>query len=259
MSTNSETSWQAYEQRAYEVFCSTGHVCGKDEVIEGARGSHQIDVLVNLNLFPLGHRWLIECKNWSRRVGKREVHAFKTVIDDIGADHGYILSEHGFQKGAIEMANKFNISLCSLSELENQFQMEQLKPLHPQSRIYWASVKEEDDWGNMDSEAILELRTTVPRSVRDDIIEIHIFRGSNFKRLISKEKAMQKLTNEGTLRLCLPGDIPHLDWEAIPLEAGGVHLTGKTNDGMQISGPYTVVFRTLTGPVYVDAFVPLYK
>lgn len=259
MSTYAETSWQVYEQRTYEVFCSTGHICEKDVVIQGARGSHQIDVLVNLNIFPPGHRWLIECKNWSRRVGKREVQAFKTVIDDIGADHGYLLSEHGFQKGAMEMASKFNISLSSLSAIENQFLIEQKTPLHPQSRTYWASVKEEDDWGNMDSEAIIELRSTVARSVQDDIIEIHIFRGPTFQSLISKDKAIQKITTEGTIRLCLPGDIPNLNWEAIPFENGGFHLTGKTTNGMDICGPYTVVFRTLTGPVYVDTFVPLYK
>ena len=180
-------SWQDYEYEIYKLFCSTGHHCQKDVIVQGARASHQIDVLVNLNISPNGHRWLIECKYRSRPIGKHEVQAFKTVIDDIGADHGYILSERGFQKGAISMASTFNISLSSLSHLQEQFVHEQLISDHRQSKSFWATVKTEEDWGNMDSEAIVELRSTGTLSVADNIIEVHIVREGSLHRVISTE------------------------------------------------------------------------
>jgi hypothetical protein len=255
----SSTRWQEYEYEAYTLFCSTGHYCQKDVIVQGARGSHQIDVLVDLNMTPEGHRWLVECKHRSRRIGKQEVLAFKTVIDDVGADHGYILSEQGFQKGAVTMARIFNISLVSLSQLREQFVREQLMPDYRQSKFFWATVKEEDDWGNMDSEAIVELKPRGALSVQDSIIEIHIVREGFLHQVIPKQSCGRWLTQEGTFRIGLPWEIPNLDLEAIPLDSGGHHLTGKTTDGMYVCGHYRVIFRTLTGPISVNAWVPTFK
>lgn len=252
-------SWQDYEYEAYKLFSSTGHHCEKDVIVQGARGAHQIDVLINLNILPEGHRWLIECKHWSRPVGKHEVQAFKTVIDDVGADHGYILSEQGFQKGAISMASTFNISLSSLYHLQDRFVREQLVQDHPQSRSFFATVKEEDDWGNMDSEAIVELRSAGSLSVADNLIEVHIIREGFLHRIISTEDCKKWLTQKGTFLISLPWDIPKLDLEAIPLDSGRVHLTGKTTNGMLVCGHYRIIFRTLAGPISVNAYVPLFK
>lgn len=251
----SDATWRDYEKRAYELFCSTGHTCEKDVVIKGARGTHQIDVLVSLNISPPGHRWLIECKNWGRSVGKHEVEAFKTVIDDIGADHGYILTEHGFQKGAVEIARMFNISLASLSQFEQQFAREQIDPLHQQSRAYWASVEVNDDTGNFDCVTTVELRPYGARSLTADLIEVHVFREGSMHKVISREDC--RLSREGNLCFNLPWDIPDY-LETYPIEIGG-GKTGKAKDGTWLSGPYTMVFRTLAGPVHVHTYVPTFK
>jgi hypothetical protein len=43
--------------------------------------------------------------------------AFQSIIDDVGADKGIILSEEGFQSGCFACAARTNILLSSLSEL----------------------------------------------------------------------------------------------------------------------------------------------
>ena len=58
VSNNNMENWQEYENKAYELFCSTGHC------------------------------WLIECKHLSRPVSKHEVQSLKTVIDDVGETMG---------------------------------------------------------------------------------------------------------------------------------------------------------------------------
>ena len=99
MSNNTSTKpWQIYENSAYDLFRSTGYPCRKDIVMQGSRGTHQIDIIVDFTVLIGNHICIVECKNWSRPVGTREIMAFKTVIDDLGADHGYLLSESGFQK-----------------------------------------------------------------------------------------------------------------------------------------------------------------
>lgn len=251
-------AWRTYEDDSYNLFRTTGHYCEKSIIVPGVRASHQIDVVVNLNA-SRSHRWLVECKHWSRAVGKRDVQAFKSVIDDVGADHGYLLSEKGFQKGALAMARLLNMSLCSLEELRKDFVREQLMPEYQQSREFRAIVTEEEDWGNMDAQAVVDLLPSGDLSVADNIVEIHVFREDEFHYTMPTDACKKLITPEGTLRICLPWNVPTLDCEVIPLKGGGCHLTGNTTSGMSLCGPYRVVFRTFAGPVSIRAYVPLFK
>jgi hypothetical protein len=249
------TKWLDYENRVYDLFRSTGCHCTKDIIVQGVRGHHQIDIVVDLNTTESAHRWLIECKNWVRPVGKREVQAFKTVIDDVGADHGYMLCEKGFQKGAVDMASASNITLSSLSNLEEGFVDEQVSVWYQQSRAFQAFVQEFDDTGMFDSEAIVELRATGSLSVAENIIEIHIVRDSSHHLIIRREACGKLLTDEGSLRIRIPWDIPNLRLEHVYRDGVPVP-TGQTTDHMELAGHYLVVFRTINGPVSIDAFVP---
>lgn len=254
--------WQNYENSAYDLFRSTGYPCQRNIVLPGARGSHQIDILVNLNILIGDHTWLVECKNWSRPVGKRELLSFKSVIDDIGADHGYLLSENGFQKGAHEMARSFNISLFTLAELQEKFIRDQLLPSHQQSNEFNVIVKYEEDWGNMDSEAIVELAPTNDLSVYEYLIEIHVISEVVSNCIISKEKAKKFITPHGSFCFSLPWDLSPLcgmELETIPMEGGGFWMTGNNKAGVNLDRSYRIVFRTLTGPVSVNTYVPMFK
>ncbi|MFQ5751718.1 MAG: restriction endonuclease [bacterium] len=247
--------WQEYEKTVYDLFRSTGHRCQRDVIMPGARGSHQIDIVVSLSE-PIGHhQWLVECKHWQRPVGKRDVHSFKTVIDDIGADHGYLLSEKGFQKGATEMARMLNISLYTLSELRELFIQEQLTPQYQQSKAFRVAIDQEDDKGNMDSMAILELVPVKDVSVTDHVIEIHVIRENILNWIISTDSVQKLITKDGRLIIRLPWDpISLCGVELDTSKRGG--LTSKTKAGVTIDGPYRVVFRTLAGPISVKTFVP---
>lgn len=246
--------WKHYELSAYDLLRSTGYLCQRDLVVRGVRGTHQIDIVVSLNVLIGNYRWLVECKHWSRPVGKKELLAFKTIIDDVGADHGFLLSENGFQKGARGMAHTLNISLYSLPELSDHFVQEQLDLQHRQSEEFRVTVVHEEDIGNLDSEAIIELIPVNNLSIEAYIIEIHIIRDGVFNCIIPKEVALKRITAEGVLRISLPWDLPRLC---------GVELAspfwGKTKEGMSLDGSYRVVFRTLAGPVALETYVPTFK
>ncbi len=252
--------WRDYEQRAFDVFRSTGRHCERGVVLSGARASHQIDVVVHLGVGSGRHRWLVECKQWSRRVGKRELQAFKATIDDVGADHGYLLSEAGFQSGAVRMAQTLNISLCSLEKLRERFALEQLLPEHQQSRAFKAVVHELEDSGNFDGGVTVELCPTGNVSVADHLIEVHVLCEQHW--IIPADLCRKLVTHLGSLHLTLPWQLPLLCGEELEerrLQGGGSIFTGKTRSGVPLSGTYRIVFRTLAGPVSVDATVPLFK
>jgi hypothetical protein len=61
--------------------------------------------------------WIIECKSWKTNVPKEKVAALFAIIQDVGADRAFLLSEKGFQSGALRMGESSNITLTSLADL----------------------------------------------------------------------------------------------------------------------------------------------
>jgi len=81
------------------------------------RTNHDIDVVVKSQHVGFETLWLIECKHWKSPVSKLHVLGLREIVSDIGADRGILLSESGFQSGAIEAANLTNVRVSSLAAL----------------------------------------------------------------------------------------------------------------------------------------------
>jgi hypothetical protein len=61
--------------------------------------------------------WIVECKLWATKVTKLHVLALRQIVTDVGADRGILLSEAGFQSGAVEAATLTNVRVTSLADL----------------------------------------------------------------------------------------------------------------------------------------------
>jgi hypothetical protein len=59
----------------------------------------------------------VECKHWKEPVSKLHVLALRAIVTDVGADKGILLSEAGFQSGAIEASNLTNVQVATLADL----------------------------------------------------------------------------------------------------------------------------------------------
>ena len=111
--------WQEYQEKTASFFRKQGCIAEVDAKVKGARATHNLDVRVSFSNHGIDCNWVIECKLWNKRVPKEKVLVLKTIVDDIGADKGIILSEKGFQKGAYDAARQSNITLVtSLEEFE---------------------------------------------------------------------------------------------------------------------------------------------
>jgi hypothetical protein len=110
-------SWRDYQEEAAAFFRDLGLDATTDESIAGARGTHRVDVAVRTKRVGISQLWIIECKLWRRRVSKDHVSVLSNIVQDVGADRGIMLSESGFQAGAIPLARHSNVTLTSLSEL----------------------------------------------------------------------------------------------------------------------------------------------
>lgn len=111
-------NWQDYQQAVSAFFRSIGATTSIEAPLNGVRGSHNVDVVVRLKHFGIDVLWIVECKLWKTSVPKEKVLALQQIVQDVGADRGFLMSESGFQAGAIKCAQTSNITLSSLSELQ---------------------------------------------------------------------------------------------------------------------------------------------
>lgn len=145
------SEWHAYQVKVANFFQDLGMTASTDARIQGVRTSHDIDVLVEFEHAGLSLVWLVECKYWKRRVSKDHILTLRTIVEDTGADRGFVLSESGFQSGAREATHKANVTLASLGELRGEAQEHLLKArlnalperLARDYRTYWDIPKGE--------------------------------------------------------------------------------------------------------------------
>ena len=109
-------TWKDYQEEAAEHFRSLGLNAVTDARVQGVRTTHDIDVLVTSHHAGFEIKWVVECKQWADRVSKLHVFALREIVSDLGADRGILLSESGFQSGAIEAANLTNVKVTSLAD-----------------------------------------------------------------------------------------------------------------------------------------------
>jgi len=111
-------TWNDYQKNVADFFISIGAQAETDATVSGVRGVHKVDVLVRLTHFGLNVIWIVECKLWKTAVPKDKVLTLQQIVQDIGADRGLLMSESGFQAGAIRCTQSSNITLSSLAELK---------------------------------------------------------------------------------------------------------------------------------------------
>lgn len=87
--------------------------------MKGIRGEHLVDVLVSGRTASIDQTWIVECKHWKSRVQKAQVATLVSIVQDVGADRGLLLSESGFQSGARSFARLQNVTLTNLKALRS--------------------------------------------------------------------------------------------------------------------------------------------
>lgn len=112
-----EPDWYKFQEKICDHFNSLGAISETNITLQGVRTKHDIDILIKTKFLGQNITWIVEAKKWSKKVNKLHVLGLRTIINDIGADKGFIISEIGFQSGAIEAAKNSNISLTTFDEL----------------------------------------------------------------------------------------------------------------------------------------------
>lgn len=145
----SKNDWYNFQEEICEHFISLGASAQTNVDVQGVRTSHAIDIFITTKFFGQDIKWIVEAKKWNYKVTKLHVLALRAIVTDIGVDKGFIISEKGFQSGAIEASKNSNILLTTFNELKDKtkdfIQTEILKAYKKRLKIleirYWAHSK----------------------------------------------------------------------------------------------------------------------
>ncbi|TIL42769.1 restriction endonuclease [Mesorhizobium sp.] len=114
-------TWEQLEELVTAILGECGMQATRQVTINLPRGNVDVDVFAEESVDGIVHRIICECKYWKANIPKEIVHAFRTVMQETGANRGYIVSRAGFQKGAYEAAQATNIELVTFAEFQERY------------------------------------------------------------------------------------------------------------------------------------------
>jgi restriction system protein len=120
--TNRKPSdWKDLQNKVSEVLTQCGFKSETEKVIETARGKVEIDVYAEENVKGRKYSIICECKYWKSNIPQNIIHGFRTVINDLGCNIGYIITISDFQSGSINTAEYTNVELLTWKSFQALF------------------------------------------------------------------------------------------------------------------------------------------
>jgi len=85
-------------------------------MLEGKDGPRQIDVLIQSRVAGIEIKTIIECKDYNDKVSVGVIDSLHSVMEDVCANKGVVVSSNGFSSKAISKARRLGISLYTAHE-----------------------------------------------------------------------------------------------------------------------------------------------
>jgi restriction system protein len=105
ITTSIPSTWQDLQQHVAQILSECGFLVDVERSIATVRGNVNIDVFAEETVRGRRYTILSECKYWKAAVPQNVIHGFRTVVGDVGAHKGYIISTSGFQSGSFKAAD----------------------------------------------------------------------------------------------------------------------------------------------------------
>lgn len=115
------SDWKELQNGVRRILRNIGLSADVEVELETPRGSVNVDVLA-VDVRSVDQiKYVVECKNWATAVPKTVVHSFTTVMNETGANIGFIISKHGLQAGAAEYTENTNITGMTYLEFQQRY------------------------------------------------------------------------------------------------------------------------------------------
>jgi hypothetical protein len=118
---NKPTDWKDLELRVGQILSECGCRVERGKHLRLPRGEVDVDIYARDLTREPNLVIVCECKHWKTKVPQSTVHSFRTVMNEVGAHVGFIISSRGFQRGAIESVRNTNIELVTWEQFQERF------------------------------------------------------------------------------------------------------------------------------------------
>ncbi len=111
--------WHEFEKlvaHLHHGIAGNAEVKHNQRVLGRSGRKRQLDVTLSQVVAAYRTLIVLECKRYKRRVGIEKVDAFVSKLEDVGASHGIIVSNTGFDDGARAVAKRKGITLLTYRE-----------------------------------------------------------------------------------------------------------------------------------------------
>ncbi len=113
--------WRELQVKVGEILSESNFKVEIEKKIKSVRSEIEIDVFAEEIIDDRTYTILCECKMWKSNIPQLYVHGLRTVVHDIGANKGYIISSSKFQKGSVDSTGYTNIELLTWNEFQKKF------------------------------------------------------------------------------------------------------------------------------------------
>lgn len=114
-------NWKTLQSGVCRIFKEIGLHAEENKLITTPRGKISLDVFAMDPGSVDSIQYVVECKNWKNTIPQSVIHAFTTVMHEVGANIGYIISQKGLQKGAKNYLQNTNIKGITFADFRKHY------------------------------------------------------------------------------------------------------------------------------------------
>jgi hypothetical protein len=110
-------------------------------VLDGKTASHQIDVYWEFEYGGIKYRNIVQAKDWKSKIPKGAIEQLLFITNDLpGQPRGIFVTRSGYQKGAIELAERHGILLYTLGEPKEEFWEGAIKEITLTGHLFYPEI-----------------------------------------------------------------------------------------------------------------------
>ncbi len=118
---NQPENWKQLQEYVNLIFVNIGYESYVEKNIITPRGDVDIDVFaIDVNSINKD-KYIVECKWWNNKIPQTVIHAFTTVMSEIGGNFGFIITKEGLQSGAIKYLDFTNIKAMTFLDFQKMY------------------------------------------------------------------------------------------------------------------------------------------
>lgn len=114
-------TWKDLQNKVGNILKECGFAVEIEKTVATARGEAELDVYAEEIVKGRKYSIICECKHWHSNIPQTVIHSFRSVVNDTGANIGYIVALKGFQSGSFKATDYTNIELVTWEQFQNAF------------------------------------------------------------------------------------------------------------------------------------------